>query len=95
MASVALMLDILREVAAHDGEWYWYQLDRRLLGNHPEVLDGLMAAVRELANAGLIEVRPNLALGDIPRYWLTEAGRARLAAQRQAEPDAAPDRPRD
>ena len=79
MASAALKMDILREVAAHDGEWYWYQLDRRLLGMHPEVPDGLMAAVKELAAEGLIDVRPNPALGDIPRYWLTDAGRARLA----------------
>jgi len=79
VASAALKMDILREVAAHDGEWYWYQLDRRLLGTHPEVPDGLMAAVKELAAAGLIDIRPNPDLGDIPRYWLTDAGRARLA----------------
>lgn len=75
MASVALKLDILREVAAHDGEWYWYQLDRRLVGTHPDVPDELMAAIKELSAEELIDIRPNAALGDIPRYWLTEAGR--------------------
>jgi len=79
MASVALKLDILREVAGHDGEWYWYQLDRRLVGRHPEAPRELMVGVKELAAAGLIEIRPNPALGDIPRYWLTEAGRGHIA----------------
>lgn len=90
MVTAALKLAILREVAAHDGAWYWYQLDRRLLGTHPEVPDGLMAAVNELAGLGLIDIRPNPALGDIPRYWLTDAGRAAVAEQRHAEPGAAP-----
>jgi hypothetical protein len=81
MASAALKLDILRVVAVRDGEWYWYQLDRRLFGTHPEVPEELMVAVKELAAEGLIEIRPNPTLGDIPRYWLTDAGRTRLADQ--------------
>jgi hypothetical protein len=85
MALAALKLDIVSEVAIHNGEWYWYQLDRRLLGVHPEGSGGLMAAVKESAAAGLIEIRPNPALVDIPRYWLTDAGRAWLAEQRHAE----------
>jgi hypothetical protein len=74
-------MDILHNVASHDGQWYWYQLDRCLFGRHPEVPSGLMATVNELATAGLIEIRPNPPLGDIPRYWLTEAGRVRLMEQ--------------
>jgi hypothetical protein len=76
MVSIALKLAILQAVAGHQGEWYWYQLDRRLVGTIPEVPERLMAAVKELAAAGLIDIRLNPVLGDIPRYWLTDAGQA-------------------
>lgn len=80
---------ILRLVADHDGEWYWYQLDRALAGIYPEVSTALLPAVRELTAAGLIDIRPNLAFGNIPRYWLTDAGREAAAKQGRGDPDAA------
>jgi hypothetical protein len=79
MPSEALKRDILKEVAKHDGEWSWYNLDRRLLGVHPgEGLVEIMVAVQELAASGLIEIRPNASVGTIPCCWITESGRAIL-----------------
>jgi hypothetical protein len=68
-----LQQDILRLVAGHNGKWFWYQLDRFLAGTY-DVSVALMPAIEELAAAGLIEIRVNSELGDIPRYWLTPAG---------------------
>lgn len=70
---------ILDLVARHDGEWYWYQIDRALSGSRPGCVGPFMAEIRELAEEGLIEIRPNLALGDQVRYWLTDAGRAAVS----------------
>ena len=43
-----------------------------------EVSIFLMSAVRELEADGLIEIRPNPKLGEIPRYWVAEKGRPLL-----------------
>ena len=79
MACEDVKLDILRLVARHDGEWFWYHVDRALSGTRPGCVGPFMAEISELASAGLIEIRPNFALGDQGRYWLTEAGRAVVA----------------
>lgn len=71
-----LEMAILELIAAHDGAWGWYQLDRALsergfLGAHiPTVVHGL-------SNDGLviIEGDPRLAAS---RYRITAAGYARL-----------------
>lgn len=67
--------EILRLIARNDGEWYWYQVDRALSGTRPGCFGPFMDEIRELAAEGLIEIRPNHAIGEIDRYWLTEAGR--------------------
>jgi hypothetical protein len=69
-------LDILRLIARHDGEWFWYQVDRALSGSRPGCVGPFMAEIGDLASAGLIEIRPNPTLGEQGRYWLTDAGRA-------------------
>jgi hypothetical protein len=80
MPSEALKRDILKEVEKHDGQWYWYHLDRRLLGIHPgEGTAELMQAIKELASLGLIEIKPNEALDQHPRYWLTALGRGSIS----------------
>lgn len=66
---------ILQLVARHDGEWYWYQIDRTLSGSRPGCVGPFMVEIREMVAEGLIEIRPNPALGDHGRYWLTDAGR--------------------
>jgi hypothetical protein len=68
--------DILGLVARHDGEWYWYQIDRALSGSRPGCFGPYTVEIRELADEGLIEIRPNLAMDEQGRYWLTNAGRA-------------------
>jgi DNA-binding HxlR family transcriptional regulator len=73
--------EILRAIAKHDGEWYWYQLDRAISGVSPDCIGPFTIELNELAAEGLIEIRntPDLAGG--VRYWLTEAGKSLLAAE--------------
>jgi hypothetical protein len=79
MAREDVKLDILRLVARHDGEWSCYHVDCALSGTLPGCVGPFMAEIRELASAGLIEIRPTFALGDQGRYWLTETGRSAVA----------------
>jgi hypothetical protein len=79
MAREQVKKEILRLVARHDGEWYWYQVDRALSGIGPECVGPFKAEIDELTADGLIEIRPNCALGDRGRYWLTDAGRREVA----------------
>lgn len=67
---------ILQLVAAHNGEWYWYHIDRAL--SHGRGLVGpYMTEIKALEHAGLIDVRTYDGLGNV-RYWITDAGRAQL-----------------
>jgi hypothetical protein len=84
MARKDVKRDILRLVARHDGEWFWYQIDRALSGNRPECVGPFMAEINELAAAGLIEIRPNLAPGEQGRYWLTDTGRSAMVGMADA-----------
>ncbi len=79
MAREDVKLDILRLVARHDGEWFWYHIDRALSGARIGCVGPFTAEIGDLESAGLIETRPNFALGDQGRYWRTEAGRAAVA----------------
>jgi hypothetical protein len=73
--------EILRHVAAHDGEWYWYQLDREIVAKDPTRHSGkLMPAIKRLQTASLLEILPNPNLGDVPRYWITNAGKLAIAS---------------
>ena len=74
-----LKLEILRNVAAHDGEWYWYQLDRAIIAYHPYLSAKLMPAIKDLAASGLIDIRPNKQRPDLQVYFITPAGREILA----------------
>ncbi len=80
MAREDVKRDILRLVARHDGEWFWYQVDRALSGTRPGCVGPFMAEISELEAEGLIAIRPNVALGEQGRYWLTETGRAAASA---------------
>jgi DNA-binding HxlR family transcriptional regulator len=66
---------VLNCIRDHDGEWYWYQLDRAIVVPRPELSSHLMPAIGSLQERGLIEIRANPTLGVIPRYWITELGR--------------------
>jgi DNA-binding HxlR family transcriptional regulator len=80
----AFKLDIVRSIAKHDGEWYWYQLEHAIVALDPENLSGkLMGAIRELEAAGLLEISTNPTMGEIGRYWITEAGRQAISLQQQ------------
>jgi len=70
---------VLRAIAAHDGEWYWYQVDRAISGRGPDCIGPFFAEIQELAAEGLIEVRPCPELPGGERYCLTDAGRAAVA----------------
>ena len=84
MARATAKREVLRAIAEHDGEWYWYQVDRAISSRSSECVGPFAAEIDELAAEGLIEVRrcPDLPGG--VRYWLTEAGRAAVAEQRHA-----------
>jgi hypothetical protein len=67
---------ILQLVADHNGEWYWYHLDRAL--SYRQGLAGpYRTEIKALACAGLIDVRAHNGLGSV-RYWITDAGRSQL-----------------
>ena len=89
MAKTAAKREVLRAIAGHDGEWYWYQVDRAVSGHSPDCTGPFFAEIDELAADGLIEIRPCPDLACGVRYWLTEVGR--VAEQRHAEPGAAAD----
>jgi hypothetical protein len=82
-----MRLELLLAIAAHDGQWSWYQLDRALSrkgivagSDMFHVLDQLLAddLVREERRQEWIQ----------PHLWLTEKGKAFLDRQRQEQPDA-------
>jgi hypothetical protein len=79
MVRAEVKKEILRLVARHDGEWYWYQVDLALSGTRPDCVGPFKAEIDELIAEGLIEIHPNFALGDRGRYWLTDAGRRAVA----------------
>lgn len=66
---------VLRTVADHDGEWYWYQIDRALSGKHGCGAGPFFEEIEALVQSSLIEIKPNPELGALGRYWLTAAGR--------------------
>jgi hypothetical protein len=68
--------EILHAIANHDGEWYWYQLDRAIISLKPELSMQLMPAIKTLERMGLITIRPNPAMDEIPRYWISETARS-------------------
>lgn len=69
-------LAVLAAIAAHDGQWSWYQLDRALSGRNGMV-GPFKAETDSLAARGLLRVEPAATPGNV-RYWITEAGRAAL-----------------
>ena len=75
MARAAAKREVLRAIARHDGEWYWYQLDRAISGRSPDCIGPFAAEIDELAAEGLIEVRSTPDLPGGVQYWLTDAGR--------------------
>ena len=72
---------VLECVAAHDGQWYWYQLDRALIATNPHLSAELMTAIQELETDGFIRISQNPERPDLPVYWVTDAGNAALAAR--------------
>jgi len=84
MARAAAKREVLLAIAAHDGEWYWNQVDRSISGRSPDFIGPFSAEIDELAAEGLIEVRPCPELPGRVRYWLTEAGRSSATEQGDA-----------
>ena len=68
--------DVLAVIAEHDGQWYWYQVDRALSGRGAS--GPFMVEIQALIAAGLIEER-SISGEAIARYWVTAAGHAALA----------------
>ena len=82
MERIAAKQEVVRAIAIHDGEWYWYQVDRAISGRSPGCIGPFFGEIQELANEGLIEIRfcPDLPGG--VRYWLTESGRTAVSMQK-------------
>lgn len=66
---------ILRRIAAHDGEWGWYQLERFISPNDLPPGKSVMSLVDELIDEGLIVEVP---VNPIPKYRLTDKGKAQI-----------------
>jgi hypothetical protein len=79
MAREEVKHDILRLVGQHDGQLYWYQVDRSLSGTRPGCVGPFSREIADLAGEGLIKIRPNPDLGPRDRYWITEAGRRKVS----------------
>jgi DNA-binding PadR family transcriptional regulator len=73
-----LKRSILEKVAAHDGQWYWYQLDRAIVSGFPHVAQQLIPAIKELEAESLIRITPSPERPDLQVYWITDQGRALL-----------------
>ena len=69
---------ILRLVAASDGQLYWYHIDRSLSGSTPGVIGPFKNEILELEAEGLISIRPTDDAGGV-RYWITANGTAALS----------------
>jgi hypothetical protein len=78
MTRAAAKREVLRAIARHDGEWYWYQVDRAISGRSPDCIGPFAAEIDELAAEGLIEIRATPELPGGVRYWITEAGRVAI-----------------
>jgi len=78
--------EILRAIAAHDGEWYWYQLDRAISNGPSGCIGPFLDEINELAGDGLIEARITPALPGGVRYWLTDAGRVAVVECSRDDP---------
>jgi hypothetical protein len=80
--SAEFALEVLQEIALHDGQWSWYQLDRRLVAEkrRPELSVLLMPTIRQLELTGMIRAEINPDRPGIPRYWITTDGESKLAA---------------
>jgi len=74
MAREVAKRELMRLIAEHDGELYWYQLDRAISGLQPHCIGPFREEIVELTATGLIEVRLCPELPGGARYWLTDAG---------------------
>ncbi len=63
---------ILRAIVTHNGHWNYYQLDRALSGRYPDCIGPFFGKLDQLAQEGLIELKPNPSLDEHRRYWVTE-----------------------
>lgn len=72
---------VLAVIEAHDGQWYWYQVDRALSQSGSAVVGvgPFMEEIGRLTAAGFIAERPCADQPGAPHYWVTDAGRAALA----------------
>ena len=72
---------ILHAVAKHNGEWYWWQMDRALSSEGKvEWLPYLVPTILELKSEGLIEYIKREDVPNIEYYALTTAGRNAVGA---------------
>ena len=70
---------ILALVQRHDGEYYWYQVERFLRADTPAESGPFGVEIDALLTEGLMESRPNPSIDHQSRYWLTEKGRDAIA----------------
>ena len=65
---------ILELIAAHDGEFNWYSLDRALLGKIGTV-SGMMQSLKDLKSEGMITEEQVEGYPSMPRYRITDRGK--------------------
>jgi hypothetical protein len=64
---------VFEAIAENDGQWTWYQLDRRLMGANPEMTASLMPAINELIRENRIRQASNSPKSGQPRYEIVRA----------------------
>jgi hypothetical protein len=70
---------ILALVARYDGQFYWYQVEHGVRADGPEESGPFFAEIDALVTEGLIELKPNPAIDERDRYWLTKKAQAVLS----------------
>jgi diguanylate cyclase (GGDEF)-like protein len=64
---------VLQAITLHNGQWNYYQLDRALSSNeYPDCIGPFFGELDQLVEEGRIELKPNLSLGELTRYWVID-----------------------
>ncbi|PRC92315.1 hypothetical protein S2091_2974 [Solimicrobium silvestre] len=65
---------VLAAIAKNDGLWSWYQIDRALATERPEISAVLIPALSTLESEGKINSRQSNEHPSLPRYSITANG---------------------
>jgi hypothetical protein len=70
---------VLQLIAANDGKWSWYQIERGLSARSVNSEGRLMSIINDLISDKLIVAIPS-SIASQPMYGLTDTGKASLSS---------------